>query len=113
MAEKAARSEPTITQDLSRSAPTARTSASEKKPMDLRNCLREGLFTGLLSLPRENWPDDDTNLFGLGLDSLRVMRLLVFVEQDLGVVLPDEAITPETIGSVRALLRPIEAHQRR
>jgi acyl carrier protein len=80
--------------------------------MDLDARLREGLFTRLLCLPRDAWPDDDANLFDLGLDSLRVLRLLVFIEEDLGVMLPDSAITPETIGSVRAVLSLIEAHRR-
>jgi D-alanine--poly(phosphoribitol) ligase subunit 2 len=79
--------------------------------MELRDRLREGLFATLLSLPRERWPDDDANLFDLGLDSLRVMRLLVFIEQELGVLLPDSEITPETIGSVRSLLQLIETHR--
>jgi acyl carrier protein len=80
-------------------------------PMDLGGRLREGLFTRLLPMPRDQWPDDDANLFDAGLDSLRVIRLLVFIEQDLGVVLSDSAITPEAIGSVRALLSLIEAHR--
>lgn len=79
--------------------------------MQLRDQLREGLFTTLIPLPPEQWPDDDANLFQLGLDSLRVMRLLVFIEQHLKVVLPDDEITPENIGSVRSLLRLIEAHR--
>ena len=80
--------------------------------MDLGARLREGLFTRLLSLPRDQWPNDDANLFDVGLDSLRVMRMLVFIEQDLGVDLPDSAITPESISSVRALISLIEAHRR-
>jgi acyl carrier protein len=78
--------------------------------MQLRDQLRQGLFTALIPLPPERWPDDDANLFNLGLDSLRVMRLLVFIEQKLGVVLPDAEITPETIGSVSALRQLIEKH---
>jgi acyl carrier protein len=81
--------------------------------MQLRDQLREGLFTTLLPLPPERWPDDDANLFQLGLDSMRVMRLLVFIEQKLKVVLPDEEVTPESIGTVGALLRLIESHRGR
>ena len=80
--------------------------------MNLGDRLREVLFTNLLPLPRENWPGDDANLFDLGLDSLRVMRLLVFIERDLGVNIPDAAITPDAVGSVGALLRLIDAHRR-
>jgi acyl carrier protein len=79
--------------------------------MDVRDRLREGLFTTLLPLPPDRWPDDDADLFELGLDSLRVMRLLVFIEEKLGVVLPDHDITPESIRSVRGLLDLIQRHR--
>ncbi len=79
--------------------------------MAVRDRLREGLFGNLLALPADRWPDDDANLFDMGLDSLRVMRLLVFIEQQLGVNLPDSEITPESIGSVRSLLQFIGAHR--
>ncbi len=81
--------------------------------MDLRNQLREVLFKTLIPLPPERWPDDDANLIELGLDSLRVMRLLVFIEEKLGVVLPDHEITSESIGSVRALVGLVEQHRRK
>jgi acyl carrier protein len=81
--------------------------------MQLRDQLREGLFTTLIPLPADRWPDDDANLFQLGLDSMRVMRLLVFIEQRLKVVVPDEEVTPESIGTVNGLLRLIESHRGR
>jgi acyl carrier protein len=80
--------------------------------MDIRNQLREVLFKTLMPLPPERWPDDDANLFELGLDSLRVMRLLVFIEEKWKVALPDQEITTESIGSVRALAHLIEQHRR-
>jgi acyl carrier protein len=81
--------------------------------MSVREQLREGLFTTLIPLPPDRWPDDDANLFQIGLDSLRVMRLLVFIEQRLKVAIPDEEVTPESIGTVSALLRLIESHRGR
>jgi acyl carrier protein len=80
-------------------------------PMELGARLRECLFGNLLQLPRDQWPDDDADLFEVGLDSLRVMRLWVFIEQDLGVALPDSPVTPEAIASVRALIKLIEDHR--
>jgi acyl carrier protein len=79
--------------------------------MSVRTQLREALFQTYMQLPPAAWPDDDANLIELGLDSMRVMRLLVFIEERLGVTLPDHEITSESIGSVRALVRLIEQHR--
>jgi acyl carrier protein len=79
--------------------------------MDLRNQLRQALFQTFLPLPPDQWPDDDADLLQLGLDSFRTMRMLVFIEDRLGVTLPDHEITPESIGSVRALIGLIERHR--
>ncbi len=76
--------------------------------MNLREQLRKQLFDVLLPTPPSAWPGDEDDLFLLGLDSLRITRLLAWIERTLGIELPDGEITPERIGSVAALLELIE-----
>ena len=54
--------------------------------------------------------DDDTNIVDdLGADSLDVVEMLMTIEQDYGVVVPDEVITTfKTVGDVA---RYIDANQ--
>jgi len=70
-----------------------------------REKLRAYLFVELIPLPAGEWPADDENLFALGLDSIGTMRLVAFIEEELGVRLAEESIVPETLGSVGSLLR--------
>ena len=56
--------------------------------------------------------DADTPMLELGvLDSLAMVSLLTFVESDLGVRLPDDAVVPEHFETPRALAGLIAAHQ--
>jgi acyl carrier protein len=71
--------------------------------MNERTALRKYLFEELLPQPAGAWPDDAADLFDLGLDSLRLMRLLVKLEELGRVALPDHEVTPERVGSVDAL----------
>jgi acyl carrier protein len=79
--------------------------------MDTASSVRQHLFESLIPTPRERWPDDAANLFDLGLDSIRIMRLLVFVEQEFGIVIPDETITPERLASVRSISELVDAQR--
>jgi acyl carrier protein len=81
--------------------------------MALRDQIREHLFGTLIPMPAEAWPDDEADLYAAGLDSLRLMQLLVFIEDKVGVNLPDHELTPERTASVRAIVQWIEEHQRR
>jgi len=49
--------------------------------------------------------DDDAPLFGegLGLDSIDALELVVGLEQEFGVQVPDEAVGREAFGSINAL----------
>lgn len=80
--------------------------------MSTRDTLRTYLFGTLIPTPAESWPGDEADLFEAGMDSLRVMQLLVFVEDKLGVNLPDHEVTPERIGTVAALVGWIESHKK-
>lgn len=79
--------------------------------MDTREQLRQYLFGTLMPTARAAWPSDSTDLMELGMDSLRVMQLLVFVEQKLGVNLPDHEVTPERISTVASLVEWIGEHK--
>lgn len=60
-----------------------------------------------MPLAAADWPDDNTDLFGLGLDSIRVIRLLVFIEEEFKVKIPDDAADPRSMATVSALLHLI------
>lgn len=77
--------------------------------MDPANTIRAYMFGTLLPLPKEEWPDDDADLFDLGLNSVRVMRLLAFLETQLQTAIPDEAITPERLSSVRQIAQLVDS----
>ncbi len=55
-------------------------------------------------------PHRGGDLLELGLDSLRIMQLLVFIEEKIGVNLPDHEVTEERIGSLSALVDWIQSH---
>ncbi|GMU33787.1 MAG: hypothetical protein HS101_06405 [Planctomycetia bacterium] len=69
-----------------------------------RDQLRRYLFETLIPTPPNAWPADDADLYANGLDSLRLMQLLTFIEQDIGINLPDDEVTPERVGSVASIV---------
>jgi acyl carrier protein len=77
--------------------------------MDTASTVRNYLFGTLLPMPKEKWPDDEEDLFNLGLDSVRIMRLLVFLETELRTMIPDEAITPERLSSIRRIAELVDS----
>lgn len=79
--------------------------------MDPRQKIGEYLFGTLLPTSGPERPADDANLFELGLDSLRLMKLLVFVEQTLHISLPDHEVTPERVETIDALMVWIDEHR--
>lgn len=84
---------------------------TSQKRMKDREKVREYVFGTLLPTAVAARPGDDASLFDLGLDSLRLMQLLVFVEQSLGVNLPDHEMTPERVESVDAIVEWIGEHR--
>ncbi|MCG3150632.1 MAG: hypothetical protein PCFJNLEI_04120 [Verrucomicrobiae bacterium] len=51
----------------------------------------------------------DTDLVAAGFDSLSLVRLLVFIEKNHGLWIPESEITPETLQSVRTLAARVAA----
>ena len=68
--------------------------------------LTEYIRGELLSDPEGRGPDDDEDLLGGGvIDSLGVMSLVYFVEQEFGFEVPPEHVTIENFLSVETLSR--------
>ncbi len=51
--------------------------------------------------------DLDSNLYEAGLDSMAIMRLLVLVEEEFGVFIPESELTRDNFSSVRHLVHLI------
>jgi acyl carrier protein len=47
--------------------------------------------------------DADSNLYEAGLDSMALMQLLILVEEDYGVSIPESALTKQNFSTVRHL----------
>jgi len=58
--------------------------------------------------------ENDAPLFGegLGLDSIDALQLVVAMEKDFGVVVPDAATGSIVFASVRSMARYVSEHQR-
>jgi acyl carrier protein len=52
---------------------------------------------------------DDAQLKDLGLDSMEAVELLLDLEDELGIVLPDEAMTAETFATPSSLREAVAA----
>jgi acyl carrier protein len=46
---------------------------------------------------------DNEDLLEAGLDSMGIMRLIMFAEKEFGVILPDTEIDPQNVSSLNAL----------
>ena len=57
--------------------------------------------------------DDNAALFGngLGLDSIDALELVVGLEQEFGISIPDEDVGKEAFASVQALCSYVEKHR--
>ncbi len=76
--------------------------------MDVRSELRRFVSGELLGGSEVSDSDD---LLQNGLDSLSILRLTVFIEDRLGVAVPDEAVVPDNVRSIDALVRFVESVQ--
>src|ERR1051325_2077668 len=79
--------------------PPARASMVEPREVELRllTFLRREVFSPQMTVTEE------TDLIAAGFDSLSLVRLLLFVEQNYGVWVPAAQITAETLRNVRSL----------
>ena len=79
--------------------PTTRLCRSELE--EVANALITFINTSIMARGRPVQPDDD--LEAAGLDSLALLKVLLFVEAEFGFWMPDEDLVLENIRSPRAL----------
>lgn len=74
----------------------------------MKTKLRHFIFTELIYHESPGTFGDDGDLLEAGLDSMGIMRLIMFAEREFGVTLPDTEIEPDHVRSLNALERWIQ-----
>ena len=80
---------------------------------DARTAIREFVIDRLAPTSGRHEIADDDDLIDAGvIDSLGIFQLVAFLEENFGIAIGDEEITPENFGSVRAIERLVAARGR-
>jgi D-alanine--poly(phosphoribitol) ligase subunit 2 len=69
----------------------------------MKEKLKAFIFSELLYHEDPASFSDDDNLLEAGLDSMGIMRLIMFAEKEFAVTLPDTEIEPDNVHSLNAL----------
>jgi acyl carrier protein len=69
----------------------------------MKEKLRHFIFAELIYQEDPASFGDDEDLLEAGLDSMGIMRLIMFAEKEFGVTLPDTEIEPQNVNSLNAL----------
>jgi acyl carrier protein len=69
----------------------------------MKKKIRRFIFQELIFVAEPDKFSDDDNLLEAGLDSMGIMRLIMFIEEQFGVTLPDAEIDPDNIQSFNTL----------
>lgn len=73
--------------------------------------LKEYIFEELVFSDAPETFGLDEDLLEAGLDSMGIMRLVIFVEEEFGVTLPDDELEPENLQTLNKLASWIKRHQ--
>jgi aryl carrier protein AsbD len=66
----------------------------------------------------ENLKEEDGIYDDLGIDSIMVLQLIIYIEEEFGIEVPEDSIDPEVFETVGSLvtfiqaLKPVEEHAR-
>ena len=77
----------------------------------MRQKLKQYIFDELVFVDEPEQFGDDDDLLAAGLDSMGIMRLVLFIEKQFGVILPDNEIAPENLQTLNAIHDWIQRHQ--
>ncbi len=77
----------------------------------MKQKIRRFVFQELIFVAQPDDFSDEDNLLDAGLDSMGIMRLLMFIEEQFSVTLPDAEIDPDNVRSFNTLQAWILRHQ--
>jgi len=77
----------------------------------MHKVLKNFIFEELVQIDDIASFTENDDLLEAGLDSMGIMRLVLFIEEELGVSLPDEEIEPDNIQTLAAIVSWIERHR--
>jgi D-alanine--poly(phosphoribitol) ligase subunit 2 len=77
----------------------------------MKQQLRQFIFNELIFVTDPSSFKDHDDLIAAGLNSISIMRLVMFIETEFGVTLPDTEITLENLQTLSALEQWIMSHQ--
>jgi len=78
----------------------------------MKKKLREFIFEELIFVANPEQFKDEDDLLEAGLDSMGIMRLIMFIEDTYGITLPDTEIEPDNVQSFNALEQWILKHKK-
>ena len=73
--------------------------------------LKSYIFQELIFYDSPETFTNDDDLLDAGLDSMGIMRLVIFIEEEFGVTLPDDELEPENLQSLNKIVNWIKRHQ--
>ncbi len=79
--------------------------------MELRECIKTFIAVDLVGQPQLVIADNDDLLLNGLVDSLGVIRLIGFLEDQTGVNIPPGDVTIENFGTIQAMAIYLEARQ--
>jgi len=77
----------------------------------MRQKLKSYIFQELVFSGDPEAFGEHDDLLEAGLDSMAIMRLVLFIENEYGVVLPDNELAPENLQTLKRLENWIKQHQ--
>ncbi len=77
----------------------------------MKQKIRDFIFDELIFVAEPDNFSDDDDLLEAGLDSMGIMRLIMYIEEQFGITLPDSEIDPDNVNSFNALEKWILQHK--
>jgi acyl carrier protein len=80
--------------------------------MTIKTPLRQFVLTELIYCEDIDAFGDEEDLLEAGMDSMGIMRLIMFAEREFKVTLPDTEVEPDSVRTINALVGWIKEHQK-